>query len=73
MRISFLNTENLFCFPPGPLPRRYDKNSPVPKKKEKLNDLANCIKDIDADIFMLCELGGLESLSFFNDNFLGWY
>lgn len=37
----------------------------------KAKALARSLKEIDADIVMLCEVGGLESLTHFNELFLG--
>lgn len=36
------------------------------KPLKKTQDIANALKDIDADIIMLCEVGGFESLKNFN-------
>lgn len=41
------------------------------KPLEKTQELAKIFQDIDADIFMLCEVGGSESLNNFNHLFLG--
>lgn len=40
------------------------------KPLKKLHALAQVFQDIHADIFMLCEVGGLESLNHFNNLFL---
>ena len=42
-------------------------NKPI----EQVRALAKVFHDIDADIFMLCEVGGRESLENFNKHFLG--
>jgi hypothetical protein len=42
-------------------------NKPI----QQVRNLAQVFKDIDADIFMLCEVGGRESLENFNKHFLG--
>jgi endonuclease/exonuclease/phosphatase family metal-dependent hydrolase len=41
------------------------------KPLQKCLALAKTLKEIDADIVMLCEVGGFESLKNFNDLFLG--
>ncbi len=63
MKICFFNVENLFLL-----------DSPVGESLKKPIDktlwIARTIKEIDADIIMLCEVGGLLSLDFFNSHFL---
>lgn len=44
----------------------YHKNKPL----DKIENIANIIKDIDADIFLLQEVGGKKSLDYFNNLFL---
>lgn len=41
------------------------------KPVEKIEWVARTLKEIDADIIMLCEVGGLQSLDLFNSRFLG--
>lgn len=61
MKICQFNVENLFLF------RTQDN---YVKSPEKVQWLARTIKEIDADIYMLCEVGGLESLDLFNSKYL---
>lgn len=82
LKLCFLNAENLFLMfdhAPGPealsltetqwqrLSISIYENKPL----AKCQALAKAIKEIDADIFMLCEVGGFESLKNFNELFLG--
>ncbi len=81
LKFCFLNTENLFLLfdqlPLGDvnslsegqwqkLSTSVYENKPLRKTQE----LARAIKDINADIVMLCEVGGQESLKNFNEYFL---
>ncbi len=81
LKVSLLNAENLFLFfdsPPSKDQLKMDEaqwqklSSSVYENKslEKLNALAKTFQDINADIFMLCEVGGPESLKNFNELFL---
>ncbi len=45
-------------------------NTTPNKHIQKIEDAAKVIKDIDADIYLLCEVGGPESLNNFNSYFL---
>ncbi len=45
-------------------------NTTPNKHIQKIEDAAKVIKDIDADIYLLCEVGGPESLNNFNSCFL---
>lgn len=82
LKFCFLNAENLFLMfdhPPGPevlnstevqwqrLSISVYENKPL----QKCLELAKTLKEIDADIVMLCEVGGFESLKNFNELFLG--
>ena len=40
------------------------------KPQEKIEWIARTISEIDADITMLCEMGGLDSLDLFNTKYL---
>ena len=81
LKFCQINAENLFLLFDNPLPPNYAKlerkqweslttsvfeNKPL----AKIISLANAIKDIDADIVMLNEVGGVESLKNFNQYFL---
>jgi len=81
IKFCFLNAENLFLLfdaPPTAEALKLDEtkwqrlstsnyeNKPLAKCLE----LAKTLKDINADIVMLCEVGGVESLKNFNDLFL---
>jgi len=81
LKCAFLNAENLFLLfdhPPQPPLHQYDEktwqklstsvfeNKPLKKSFE----LARAILEINPDILMLCEVGGLESLKNFNEYFL---
>jgi exonuclease III len=82
LKFCFLNAENLFLtfdHPPGPevlhltetqwqrLSISIVENKPL----QKCLELAKTLKEINADIVMLCEVGGFESLKYFNELFLG--
>lgn len=81
LKICLLNAENLFLlFDHAPAPEHLKldetqwqklstsiyENKPL----SKTHKLAKLIKEIDPDILMLCEVGGLESLKNFNSLFL---
>ena len=81
LKVAFLNAENLFLLfdsPPGKDVLKMDEaqwqklSSSIYENKplSKLKELASAIKDINADILMLCEVGGPESLKNFNELFL---
>ena len=63
MKLCLFNVENFFLL-----------NSPngegFKKPVEKIEWIARTIKEIDADITMLCEVGGLDSLDYFNSRYL---
>lgn len=81
IKFSLINAENLFLLFDVPFQKDFLKldeiqwqklstsiydNKPLKKTKE----LAAALLDINADILMLCEVGGLESLKNFNEHFL---
>jgi len=81
LKIALLNTENLFLlFDQSPTQEhtkldeiQWQKlsTSIYPNKNlAKLKELARTFKDMDADIILLCEVGGPESLKHFNELFL---
>ncbi|MBX2989011.1 MAG: hypothetical protein KF802_14070 [Bdellovibrionaceae bacterium] len=81
LRFCLLNAENLFLLfdqPPAAdkLPadegqwQRLSTSVYENKSLRKTKDLARAILDVDPDIVMLCEVGGLESLQQFNELFL---
>jgi endonuclease/exonuclease/phosphatase family metal-dependent hydrolase len=81
LKFCLLNAENLFLLFDQPVPKNFEKleenqwqklSTSVYENKPlfKLQHLARTIKDINADIVMLCEVGGLESLKNFNTLFL---
>ncbi len=63
MKLCLFNVENFFLL---------DGTNAVGFKKpvEKIEWIARTIKEIDADITMMCEVGGLESLDLFNAKYL---
>lgn len=65
LKICSFNIENLFI---SDDPKR--PTHPLEKSPEKVGLLAQVIKEINADIYFLCEVGGLSSLSLFNQNYL---
>ncbi len=82
LKFCFLNTENLFLsFDVIPSAealkldetrwQRLSSSSIENKPLRKCLELAKTFKDINADIIMLCEVGGFESLKNFNELFLG--
>lgn len=81
LKFCLLNAENLFLLfdkPPGPEAVKVDENqwqrlsisTYENKSLRKTKEIARTLLDIKADIIMLCEVGGLESLKNFNDLFL---
>ena len=81
LKFTFLNAENLFLLfdrPAKPEMTKADETewqslstSIFPNKPlKKVKELAAVIQDINADIVMLCEVGGPESLMNFNQLFL---
>lgn len=81
LKIALLNAENLFLLfdqLPTAEHTKLDEiqwqklsTSIFPNKNlNKLKELAKCFKEIDADLILLCEVGGAESLKNFNDLFL---
>lgn len=81
LKFCQINAENLFLLFDNPLPSNYLKlekkqweslTTSVFENKalQKTINLANALKDIDADIVMLNEVGGVESLKNFNQYFL---
>jgi hypothetical protein len=83
LKFCLLNAENLFVLfdqpPPTPIEvnklneaqwQRLSHSVYENKPLRKTQELARGLKDIQADIIMLCEVGGLESLKNFNELFL---
>jgi len=82
LKFCFLNAENLFLmFDEAPTVetlkldeikwRRLSTSTYENKPLQKCLELAKTLKEINADIVMLCEVGGFESLKNFNELFLG--
>ncbi len=82
LKLTLLNAENLFLLfdhPPGPESLKMTEaqwqklSSSIYENKNlaKAKELAKSINDMDPDIAMLCEVGGVESLKNFNELFLG--
>jgi hypothetical protein len=82
LKFCLLNAENLFLLfdkvPEGDLHQlseaqwqRLSSSVYENKSLKKTFELASAIKSINADIVMLCEVGGFESLKNFNALFLG--
>ncbi|MDD4973105.1 MAG: hypothetical protein PHY93_02085 [Bacteriovorax sp.] len=63
MKLCLFNVENFFLFS-GP------NGDGLKKPVDKIEWIARTIKDINADITMMCEVGGLESLDLFNTKYL---
>lgn len=63
MKLCLYNVENLFLLNHG-------LNDNYKKPVEKVEWIARTIKEINPDIAMLCEVGGLESLDYFNSHYL---
>lgn len=81
LKFCLLNAENLFLMFDHPIPKDYQKleepqwqklsNSVYDNKPLfKAQHLASTLLDINADIIMLCEVGGHESIHNFNTLFL---
>ncbi len=81
LKIASLNAENLFLLFDRPLTMEMTKadetewqrlsTSIFPNKSlKKVKELSRVVQDINADIIMLCEIGGPESLINFNQLFL---
>lgn len=81
LKFCLINAENLFLLFDHPIPKNYQKleeaqwqklSSSVYENKSlfKTLHLARTLQEINADIVMLCEVGGLESLKNFNALFL---
>ncbi|MBC7370584.1 MAG: hypothetical protein H7326_03410 [Bdellovibrionaceae bacterium] len=82
LKLCFLNMENLFLMfdvPPTAESLKLDEtkwrrlSSSVYENKplQKCLALAKMMTELNADIYMLCEVGGSESLKNFNELFLG--
>ena len=63
MKLTLFNLENFFLLDCNPEQRPY-------KSPEKVQWIADTIKDISPDILMLCEVGGIESLEILNSRYL---
>jgi endonuclease/exonuclease/phosphatase family metal-dependent hydrolase len=59
LKLCLYNVENLFLLNHGP-------GEGYKKPLDKIEWVARTIREIDADIVMLCEVGGLQSLDLFN-------
>lgn len=81
LKFCLINAENLFLMFDHPVPAHFEKleegqwqklSTSVYENKPlfKLKHLARTLLEINADIIMLCEVGGLESLKNFNHLFL---
>lgn len=81
LKFCFLNAENLFLlFDEAPAPEIVNSDEAKwqalstsvyeNKSLKKCQELARSLKDINADVVMLCEVGGFESLKNFNELFL---
>lgn len=66
LNICVYNLENFYICPENFI---NDLQTPL-KSDKKLQDLALVFLEIDADIFCLSEVGGTESLAYFNKNYL---
>lgn len=67
VKIKFctINLENFFI-----VKSEYAPNPGIYKSLDKIKWMAKTITEIDADIYMLTEIGGIESLEYFNDVYL---
>lgn len=63
MKLCLFNVENFFLV-------SGNNNDVFKKPVDKIEWIARTIREIDADITMMCEVGGLESLDLFNDKYL---
>lgn len=81
LKVCFLNAENLFLLfeqKPGAEVLQYSEgqwqrlSSSIYENKplHKALELGKALKEIDADLILLCEVGGRESLENFNELFL---
>ena len=81
LKFCLFNVENLFLLFDQPVPKNFEKMEEAQWQKLstsiyenkplfKLKHLARTIQDANADIIMLCEVGGIESLKNFNTLFL---
>ena len=82
LRLVEFNTENLFLYLDHYAGQDLDKvtekewqrfsASTTPNKPlQQIREIARCVRDLDPDILMLCEVGGVESLQNFSRLFLG--
>ncbi len=63
MKLCLFNVENLFLMNQGP-------GEGYKKPLDKIEWIGRTLREIDADIIMLCEVGGLQSLDLFNHRYL---
>jgi exonuclease III len=63
LNICLFNVENFFLAQPS-------FGEGLKKPHDKIEWIAKTIKEINADVTMLCEVGGLESLDLFNTKYL---
>ncbi len=81
LKFCLLNAENLFLMFDVPLEsvdpdlkefqwQKLSSSKFENKPLKKCLDLQKCLFEIDADIVMLCEVGGIESLKNFNKHFM---
>lgn len=61
MKICLFNVENFFLL--------HNQGDVFKKPQDKVEWIARTLKEIDADITMLCEVGGYESLDLFNSKY----
>lgn len=81
LKFCFLNAENLFLLLDRPLTpelikveetqwQRFSTSVYENKPLAKLREMTRALLDINADVVMLCEVGGFESLNNYNELFL---
>lgn len=81
LKFCLLNAENLFLLFDQPLSidpykiteaewQRLSTSVYANKSLRKTIEIAKCLKEVNADIILLCEVGGIESLKNFNRYFL---
>lgn len=81
LRIAQFNLENFFVYMDYPIQTSLDKISETDWQKqsistfdnkslENIREIARCMRDIDADVYVLCEVGGVESINNFAKHFL---
>ena len=81
LRISQFNLENFFVYMDYPLLTSLDQMTESEWQKHSISNfenksllniraIAKCIRDINADVYALCEVGGIESIQNFAKNFL---